>query len=122
MRLDDKVMQIVSLAVTDCVILCSNAITTGHHSLLADRSNSLHATNVFIVPSSFIVADCHLNSHANTTFVSSFHCCALPCIQQQTKTTVFIISTFIYTKTLMTDPSRVMWLKNVFTAIIAYTL
>ena len=121
--LDEKVMQIVSLAVTNCVILCSIAITTGHHRLLADCSNSLHTTgNVFVVPSRFTVADCHPNSHTNATFVPFFHCCTLPCIQQQTKTTVLIVSTgYFYTKTLMTDPSRVTLLKKVFTTIIANT-
>ena len=73
MWLDDKVMQIVSLAVTDCVILCPNAITRSHHGFLADHSNSLHTTgNVFVVPSSFIVADCHPNSHTSATLSHPF--------------------------------------------------
>jgi len=42
--LDDKVVQTVSLAVTNCVIFSSNVITTGHHGFPADRSNS-HAHN-----------------------------------------------------------------------------
>ena len=106
--------------IANCFTCCHQlrntpVITTGHHGFPADRSNSLHTTGNIVVVLSSSAMDCHLiptHSHANTAFASSF---------QQTRIRVLITSTYLYSKILMTDPSRVTWLKKVFRVTISNT-